>query len=238
MGIRSKRANGNAHPQSSQRGENMTKLMRGDCLERMQELIDGYYTVDMILSDLPYENPSAKGWAGERNSFDRLWSYYKTLLKSNGVVILLGTGIYAHHMIASNLSWYKYTLIYDKQRSGDWLNSKIRPMRSHEDVMVFYKNKPTYNPRYNGEKDYPLSVMHFPRENDRNHPAQHPVALYEHLVRLYTNEGDTVLDSCMGSGTTGIACVNANRNFIGIELDKTHYNTAKTRIKQAKGVMS
>lgn len=83
------------------------------------------------------------------------------------------------------------------------------------------------------EENFPRSVIYFPRDTEKLHPTQKPVPLLEYLIKTYTNEGETVLDSCMGSGSTGVACVNTNRNFIGIELDDNYFNIAKNRINQA-----
>lgn len=153
---------------------------------------------------------------------------------------------------------WRYNLVWDKQRGCDFLNANVKPLKSHEDIAVFYKKKPTYNKQYwystpykptkNGSlsdnygdrgtawtesKDgrrNPLTILSFPRDSDKKHPTQKPVALLEYLIRTYTNPGETVLDNCMGSGSTGVACLNTGRNFIGIELDEKYFCMAKDRI--------
>jgi site-specific DNA-methyltransferase (adenine-specific) len=143
------------------------------------------------------------------------------------------------------------------------MNANKMPLRNVEDVCVFYKSLPTYNPQgvveineqkvrrrdkettiYSdmGLKDgeytqrftnYPRQVLEFGREGKTVHPTQKPVALMEYLVKTYTNEGDTVLDSCMGSGTTGVACANTGRRFVGIERDPGYFDIARKRIEAA-----
>ena len=154
----------------------------------------------------------------------------------------------------------KYEWIWEKSQGTGHLNAKKMPMKSHENILVFYRQLPTYNPQwewgksyattcgihstnYGEQKDnvttvsdgrrYPKDVLRFGRaETDRHlHPTQKPVALLEYLIKTYTNEGNIVLDNCMGSGSTGVACINTNRRFIGIELDEKYFNIAKERIE-------
>ena len=164
-------------------------------------------------------------------------------------------------MVLSNQKIWRYNLVWDKKRGCDFLNANVKPLKSHEDICVFYKKKPTYNKQYwystpysrikngtlsdnygdrkeawseseNGERN-PLSILSFPRDGKRVHPTQKPVALLEYLIKTYTNENEIVLDNCMGSGSTGVACVNTGRNFIGIELDENYFQIAKNRINEA-----
>jgi len=83
------------------------------------------------------------------------------------------------------------------------------------------------------KRNYPKSILTFKYDKDKLHPTQKPVALMEYLIKTYTNEGDLVLDNCMGSGTTGVACKNLNREFIGIELDEKYFKIAKQRIEDS-----
>ena len=157
---------------------------------------------------------------------------------------------------------WRYNLVWDKQRGCDFLNANVKPLKSHEDIAVFYRKKPTYNKQVwfsnpykrtkngslssnygnrneawsesvNGERN-PLSILSFPRDGDRVHPTQKPVALLEYLIKTYTNEGDLVLDSCMGSGSTCVAAVNTNRHYIGFELNKDYFDVACERLDLAK----
>ena len=240
-------------------------LMQGDCLERMKEIPDG--SVDMILADLPY-GMTACEW-DTRIPFEPLWEQYRRVIKENGVVVLSGSGAFSAEIINSNLSMYRYSLIWDKRRVSGFLNANRMPLKQHEDIIVFYKKLPTYNPQMrkcspqerthstgkkSGEYDnrcygritftparitdekYPTSIISIPKEHKTGeffHPTQKPVALLEYLIKTYTNEGETVLDNVMGSGSTGVAAVNTGRKFIGIELDEKFYETAKNRIEKA-----
>ena len=230
------------------------EMWQGDCLHLMQRISDK--SVDMVLCDLPYGTTRNK-WDTPIN-LELLWTEYKRIIKDNGAIVLFCDGMFTAQLMASNPSMWRYNLIWDKQRGCDFLNANVKPLKSHEDIAVFYKRKPTYNKQYWFSKPYkrspngrlsdnygdrktawsesvdgarnPLSILSFARDSDRKHPTQKPVALLEYLIKTYTNEGETVLDNCMGSGSTGIACWNTNRNFIGIELDETYFKIASDRI--------
>ena len=233
------------------------ELLHGDCLELMKDIPN--CSVDMILADLPYGTTACK-W-DTIIPFEPLWEQYNRVIKDNGAIVLTGNEPFSSHLRLSNLGNYKYDWKWDKVRGSNFATVKIRPFNSFEDVMVFYKKQPTYNPQmwegkpyeqkqgYVGEakqtglkresvitksdgRRYPLSVIRFSKESGL-HPTQKPVALMEYLIKTYTNEGDTVLDNVMGSGTTGIACLNTNRRFIGMELDETYFNITSERIAGA-----
>lgn len=236
----------------------MIQLMQGDCLERIKEIPDG--SIDMVLCDLPYGTTKNK-W-DVVIPLDALWDEYKRIIKDHGAVILFCDGVFTAKLILSNPAMWRYNLIWDKQRGCDFLNANVKPLKSHEDIAVFYRKKPTYNKQVwfsvpykrtkngslstnygdrkeawsesvNGERN-PLSILSFPRDGNRVHPTQKPVALLEYLIKTYTNEGDLVLDSCMGSGSTGVAAVNTGRSFIGIELDERYFAVASKRINEAQ----
>jgi site-specific DNA-methyltransferase (adenine-specific) len=188
---------------------------------------------------------------------------YSRIIKDNGAIVLFGDGCFTAQLILSNLKMWRYNLIWDKQRGCDFLNANVKPLKSHEDIIVFYKKKPAYNKQLWYSKPYkktkngnlssnygerksawtesldgarnPLSILSFGRDSSKLHPTQKPVALLEYLIRTYTNEGELVLDNCMGSGSTGVACINTNRNFIGMELDDKYFSIAKERIEKANG---
>ena len=236
----------------------MIDIKQGDCLELMKEIPDK--SIDMILCDLPYGTTHNK-W-DNIISLDALWGGYKRVIKDNGVIMLFGDGMFTANLMLSNPKMWRYNLIWDKQRGCDFLNANIKPLKSHEDICVFYKRKPTYNKQYWYSKPYrktkngslsnnygnrkeayteskdgkrnPLSILSFPRDGKRIHPTQKPVALLEYLIKTYTNEGETVLDNCMGSGSTGVACINTNRNFIGYELDEKYFEIAEKRLNETK----
>lgn len=235
----------------------MYKLWQGDCLELMKDIPDK--SVDMILCDLPYGTT--------RNKWDliiplnELWKQYQRVIKNNGAIVLFGGEPFTSHLILSNLSDFKYRLTWKKDGYTNFLNAKKQPLRQIEDICVFYKEQPTYNPQFregkpykqrsgipkgnydvphcqrvqtiNEGKRYPTDCVEFGKVKKTVHPTQKPVALLEYLVKTYTNEGDVVLDNCMGSGSTGVACVNTGRNFIGIELNNNYFEIAKQRIEEA-----
>ena len=188
---------------------------------------------------------------------ERLWEQYNRIIKDNGAIVLTAQTPFDKVLGASNIENLKYEWIWVKPSGTGHLNAKKMPLKNHENILVFYKKLPTYNPQmtkgtpytqksgrassnYNPQERvttvnegyrYPLSVQNFNKENGL-HPTQKPVALFEHLIKTYTNEGETVLDNCMGSGTTAIACMNTNRNYIGFELDKKYFDLANDRIEK------
>ena len=225
-------------------------LLQGDCLEIMPTLPAS--SVDLVLCDLPYGITRNK-WDSEI-PLAALWEAYKRVCK--GPVVLTAAQPFTSHAVMSNPREFKYSWIWRKEAGTGLLNAKKQPLRNHEDVLVFYATQPTYNPQWlhgkpytckkGGEtsnynpsgtvttvsdgRRYPLTVVDFQRDRNKVHPTQKPVALMEYLIRTYTNPGDTVLDNCMGSGTTGVACVNTGRSFIGIEKDPGYFTTASARI--------
>ncbi len=236
------------------------KLMRGDCLELMKEIPAG--SVDMILADPPYGTTQNK-WDSVI-PFEPMWEQYRRLIKNSGVIALFGSEPFTSRLICSNLKEFKYNWIWQKNKCTGFLNAKKQPLNDHETISVFYKKQCTYNPQmttaekvykrgfvvqqsdnYGEQKSflqadnglrYPKRIQYFDNNFTREqlHPTQKPVALLEYLIKTYTNEGDIVLDNTMGSGTTGVACVNLNREFIGIELDENYFKIAEKRIKEAQ----
>lgn len=242
----------------------MVKLINGECISEMKRIKDK--SIDMILCDLPYGTTKCK-W-DIIIPFEPLWEEYNRIIKDNGAIVLFGCEPFSSFLRISNLKHYRYEIIWDKTRGSDPMNAKHRPMRSHENISIFYKKKGTYNPQMipldkpdirknnkttksdlwnsNGgiitnkvyTERYPLSIIRCSNSNQKNkiHPTQKPIYILEKLIKTYTNEGQTVLDNCMGSGSTGVACLNTNRNFIGIELDKNYFDIASKRIKEYKKV--
>lgn len=236
----------------------ITKLLQGDCLELMKKIPDN--SVDMILCDLPYGTTRNK-W-DVIIPFEALWERYNHIIKKNGVMALFCDGLFMAELMQSNKKMWRYNLIWDKQRGSDFLNANVKPLKCHEEISIFYKKKPTYNKQlwystpykltkngslsdnYGNRKTAytesldgarnPLSILSYSKNGSKLYPTQKPVELCEYLIKTYTNENDIVLDNCMGSGTTGVACLNTNRNFIGMELDENYFNIAKDRIEKAK----
>jgi len=239
----------------------VNKIYNIDCLFGMEEIKDG--SVDMILCDLPYGTTQNK-W-DVIIPFNILWKQYERIIKNNGVIILTANGMFTADLIYSNKKMWKYNLIWEKTTPTGFLNANRMPLRVHEDICVFYKKSPIYNPQksnghkrkvvkashkinckepssygnhglttYDSTERYPVSVLKFATDKQKNalHPTQKPVALFEYLIKTYTNEGALVLDNCIGSGTTAIACINTNRNFLGFEISKEYCQIANDRINQ------
>ena len=236
------------------------ELLNGDCLELMKNIPDK--SIDMILCDLPYGTTKCK-W-DIVIPFDKLWEQYNRIIKDKGAILLFGSEPFSSKMRISNLRMYKYDWIWKKTKAQGFLNSKKMPLKDYENICVFYKRLPVYNPQgiiygnfqndrkskynkgediYGKEKEFGISHMsNFPKQiiefsnpsgKGQLHPTQKPVELLEYLIKTYTKENDLVLDNCMGSGSTGVACKNLNRNFIGIELDENYFNIAKERIDKS-----
>ena len=219
------------------------------------------------VSDLPYGTTACK-W-DTIISLEPLWTHYKRIVKDNAAIVLMGSQPFTTTLIASNMKMFKYELIWDKGKGSNPQLAGKMPMKSHENMLIFYKKLPIYNPqmtdgslyvvpRTGGKrtnrvidskdkpgfqqktkdtsKRFPISIHKYSIHcGSKVHPTQKPVALFEYLIKTYTNEGDLVLDNCTGSGTTGIACINTNRQFILIEKDPDYYEIARKRIAAMPG---
>jgi site-specific DNA-methyltransferase (adenine-specific) len=236
----------------------LNKIYCDDCLEKMKEIDDK--SVDMILCDLPYGTTACK-W-DTIIPFELLWEQYKRIIKDNGAIVLTASQPFTSALVMSNIKMFKYEWIWEKSKATGFAMCKNRPLKAHENILVFSKNKEFYFPQMNtgepyksklGKKEstemstgtirynntgkrYPRSVQYFKTsETERNgfdHPTQKPVALFEYLIKTYTNEGDLVLDNCIGSGSTLIACKNLKRNWIGIEKEEEYCKIANKRIEE------
>ena len=244
-------------------------LYHGDCLEILPTFPPA--SVEAIITDLPYGTTACE-W-DSIIPLDEMWKQVKRVLKVNGVFVTTSAQPFTSVLIVSNLSMFRYDVTWDKVTPTGFLNCDNAPLRSHESIVVFYQQQPTYNPQmvkkpYKGSRtgagftqkgqaikdgvygslvhgsgfrsdmSYPKSVWEFPTGNGHTkskneHPTQKPVNLYEYIIRTFTNPGDTVLDFCMGSGTTGVAAKQTGRNFIGIEKEKKYFEVASRRIAQA-----
>ena len=234
----------------------MIDLKLGDCLEVMKQIPDA--SVDAIITDPPYGTTACK-WDSVI-PFDLMWAQLKRIIKPNGAIVLFGSEPFSSALRMSNIKQYKYDWIWDKKIPSGMSYARHQPMRQHECVSIFCFSKTLYNPQLtlrdkpiksggmtkgettnnsklkplNKTYDYkqPTSLIKFDKIRKGSlHPTQKPVELIEYLIKTYTNENETVLDFTMGSGTTGVACKNTNRNFIGIEKDENYFNIAKERIE-------
>lgn len=257
----------------------MFYIKHGDCLELMEAVPEK--SLDLILCDLPYGTTRLE-W-DKPIPFKPLWKHYNRIIKDNGAILLFSAQPFTTDLINSNRKMFRYEIIWEKTMRTGFYNAKKMPLRIHENILVFYKHLPTYNPqKYQLSKEYmqqhsvpigqkrknsdfaitpgkfvgtvskeafekyeyidkgeryPTDVIKFSnwngtlfgnKSNTVKHPTQKPLPLIEYLIKTYSNEGNIVLDNCMGVGSTGIACKNLNRSFIGFELNENYYNIAKT----------
>jgi site-specific DNA-methyltransferase (adenine-specific) len=236
------------------RGAKMYELIQGDCIEVMKGLEAG--SIDAIITDLPYGTTQCS-W-DEVIPLTLMWEQVKRILKPSGVFITTASQPFTSQLVASNLEWFRYEWIWEKEQGTNFLDARRKPYKVHENICVFAPSLPAYFPIYthgaayvngkhrgsevySGFNDkqelkthgrFPRSVQKFNRETGL-HPTQKPVSLYSYLIRTYTSEGDTVADFCMGSGTTGIAAIKAGRNFIGCDNEPTYFAIAQKRIEDA-----
>jgi len=243
----------------------LNKVYNEDCIGDNGMCLIEDKSIDMILCDLPYGTTRNK-W-DVIIPFDKLWEQYERVVKDNGAIVLTSSQPFTTKLINSKMNLFKYIWVWDKKNPTGFLNAKKRPLSRTEDVCVFYKKQPTYNPimeergkprkkggyvKGTGTENYgdfnsvesfnntyyPTNLIEISNANrkEKVHPTQKPVALFEYLIQTYTNEGDIILDNCMGSGTTAIASINTNRDYIGFELDNTYYNLANERISEHSNI--
>lgn len=232
----------------------MINLLHGDCLELMRDIPDN--SIDCVLTDPPYGTTACR-WDNVID-FESMWEQLKRITKDNGAICLFGSEPFSSSLRMSNIKMFKYDWRWKKEKGTGHLNAKKYPLKDIELISIFCKRPHVYYPIMregkpytckkgglsdNYSKDtkenivtinkggrYPLTTIEFKRDKSKVHPTQKPVALLEYLIRTYTLKNETVLDFTMGSGSTGVACKNLNRKFIGIEKDETYFNIAKKRI--------
>ena len=245
----------------------MIRLIQGDCIKAMHDLINENIKVDLVLTDLPYGTTQCR-W-DTIIPFTDMWDCLKELTLPTTPVIFFGNEPFSSYLRLSNIKDYKYDVVWDKIVRTGHLNAKKQMLRQFENIMIFYNKQCTYNPiMWEGKEEnhphkttkkttnvygshhevptrltkmkYPSNIIHVnARSNECNntkrvHPTQKPVELLEYLIKTYSNENDLVLDFTMGSGSTGVACQNTNRDFIGIELDKDYYSIAVERVNNVQ----
>ncbi len=245
------------------------ELFHGDCLEVMPNIHDE--SVDMVLCDLPYGvlNKGNRHAAWDcQMPLEPLWDNWLRVCKPNAAIVLFAQGMFTARLMMSMPRLWRYNLIWKKgNRVTGFLNANRMPLRNHEDLVVFYRKQPTYNPQFtysqkghergHGKhketnrcygrincsrnkpttRHYPLSVINIQKEHSEwHHPTQKPIAILTYLIQTYTNEDATVLDNCMGSGSTGVACAKTGRDFVGIEKDVDYFEIASKRVRQAYSI--
>lgn len=239
------------------------ELYNEDCLKAMSRIPSN--SIDMICCDLPYEVTQNK--KDIRIPFEPLWKEYERIIKDNGAIVLFAQGLFYVDLVNSNRKLFRYDLVWDKVLSTGFLNAKKMPLRQHEQIAIFYKKTPTYNPQFTSgkpshdkgtrhrtkevvnknygiyrsvdnerkglTKKYPTSILKFskPHSSIAKHRTEKSIECLEWLIKTYTNEGDTVLDNCMGAGSCGVAAINTNRNFIGMEIDEGYFQIAEERME-------
>jgi site-specific DNA-methyltransferase (adenine-specific) len=233
----------------------LNRIYNEECLVGMRKIPDK--SVDMILCDLPYGTTQNK-W-DSIIPLELLWAEYERVIKDRGAIVLTAQTPFDKVLGASNLKLLRYEWIWQKESGTGFLNAKKMPLKDHENVLVFYKKVPSYNPQFTQGKPYsckqgsgsdnwnydssqggsitvnegvryPKTVIKFSRDKDKFHTTQKPVDLFRYLIRTYTNPGETILDNCMGSGTTAVAALFEGRNFIGFETDAGYVDIANQRI--------
>lgn len=241
-----------------------TQLLHGDCLKLMESIPDE--SIDMILCDLPYGTTRNK-W-DSIIPLDALWAIYERIIKPTGAIVLFSQMPFTAELAHSNKKLFRYEWIWEKTEATGFLNAKKMPLKAHENILVFYKNPPIYNPQFtkgkpykyekfgigsdnygnssgtggvieNDGRRYPKSIITFKKDKQKTaiHPTQKPVALLEYMIKTYSEGGDLILDNCMGSGSTGVACMITGRRFIGIEQEEKYFTAAEQRINDVRRVI-
>ena len=240
----------------------VNKIYNEDCLKGMKQIPDG--VIDMILCDLPYG--TTNNFWDIRIPFEPLWKQYKRITKPNAAIVLFSQMPFGAELIMSNRKMFRYEWVWEKHLGAGFFLCNKMPLRCHENILVFYQQRPTYNPQFregiaysrknlrkgggcytttprtdvqnDGKHYYPRDVLKFKSTvgllKVRYHSTQKPVDLLEYLIKTYTNEGELVLDNCIGSGSTAVACVNTGRNFIGFETEKEYFDIACWRVEEAQ----
>lgn len=236
------------------------RLMSGDCLARLKELEDD--SIDMVLCDPPY-GTTANKWDSVI-PLEPLWVELNRVSKKTAAQVMTAAQPFTSDLVVSNRKNFKQSLVWYKNIASNFLNANRAHLQRHEDILLFYRKMPVFNKQLRPGKPYtakrrgyddsgdcynavnkridtvntggrnPITVLEFDRETGK-HPTQKPVPLFEYLIKTYSDEGDTILDFTMGSGTTGVSAINTGRKFVGIELDQNHYGVAVNRVLEAAG---
>jgi DNA modification methylase len=233
-------------------------LYNDDCLKILNNI--QINSIDLVIADLPYAKTSCK-W-DTLIDMNILWKLLYKVTKDTATIVMTAIQPFTSYLITTNLENFRYELIWEKPQGTNPLNAKVMPLRSHENILIFYKKRGTYNPqmwlstpykgfnsdiskigeiygentkskhRHNPDGSrYPKSILKF-KQDKGLHPTQKPLEMILYLIKTFSNDGEIILDPTMGSGTTGVAAIQCNRKFIGIELDKKYFDTSSERIKK------
>lgn len=235
----------------------MRQIHLGDCFDVLPTLEKE--SIDFVLADIPYGTTRCK-WDSVLD-LEIMWQHLYRVAKPSAAIVLFSAQPFTSVLITSNLKDWRSEWIWEKGNATGFLNAKKQPLRAHENIEVFYRQQPIYNPQmteghgrkvsnrkninsecygeastlcqYDSTKRYPRTVQFFSsdKQKENHHPTQKPVSLLEYLIETYSRPGDIVLDFTMGSGSTGVACKQTNRNFIGIEKERKYYEIARQRVK-------
>lgn len=231
-----------------------------DCFAFMDTVDAG--TVDAVITDMPY-GTTACSW-NTCVDLVRWWASSKRVLKMGGALVTTASQPFTSALVMSNPAWFRYEWIWDKVASTGFLDANRKPLKRHENVLVFSEVAAPYTPQMgvgepytatrsgatdvyhkfervttvNTGERFPTSILTFPNGNSdkKIHPTQKDVELYEYLIRTYTQPGELVLDPFMGSGTTAIACLNTGRRFLGCDSDAGYVDKANARIRAWRGI--
>lgn len=233
-------------------------LVNDDCRNVFPKIADE--SIDLILTDLPYEVRTACQW-DEMIPFEDLWPQWERIIKPNGAILLFSNQPFTTKVVNSNVRLWHYNMIWKKTRKVGFMNANKMPLKNYEEISVFYKRLPTYNPqglvscskKVKRKKDtdsvyanmnlkegnyerkfcnYPTDVIEIPSDGKGKifHPTQKPIALFEYLIRTYTNARELVLDCCSGGGTSAIAAINSGRQYLCVEKDQGYFERSTERI--------
>lgn len=233
------------------------ELWNEDCLETLKRIETG--SVDLMLTDPPY-GTTQNEW-DNKPFLAEIWLEWERILKPNGAWVFTAAEPFASELVMSRAGFFRYDLIWDKSQCTGFLNANRMPLRSHENILVFYRQLPTYNPKktkgkkqlkstggktsnygkfdykpHYSEDYYPKSIISdFPQVREENgHPTQKPIGLFRYLISTYSNENDLVFDGYSGSGTTAAACLKEKRRFIGSELSKEYFDLSVKRLEEIR----
>jgi len=230
------------------------EIHNAECISFISSMPD--QSVDLVLCDPPY-GTTACSWDSVI-PFEDMWRELYRVTKPGSMIVMTCSQPFTSALGASNIKSLKYSWVWDKVAATGHLNAKVMPMKRHEDVLVFSNGRARYCPQgtkafnktvrrgaaayignhptesFQEKTSYPRSILRFKKDKGF-HPTQKPVALFEYLIKTYSNEGDTVLDFCSGSGTTAIACINSDRKYICIEKDPEYWSKSLDRVKNHVG---